>query len=135
MADYAPGSVVVQFRGVPLTGFATGTFVSAERTEDSFATTVGADGEYARTRSSNKSGTVTLTLLATSASNQLLLAWLREDEAFGTGKGPLSVKNLAGQELVFSPEAWLSRPANLEFGDTLGNREWTFQCGRLDFVS
>lgn len=135
MADYAPGSVVVQFRGVPLTGFAPGTFVTAERSEDSFTTTVGADGEYARTRSANKSGTVALTLLATSAANQLLLAWLREDEMFGTGRGPLSVKNLAGEELVFSPEAWIVRPANLEFADEVGTREWTFGCGRLDFVS
>lgn len=135
MSDFDPKAVVVQFRGVPLTGFAPGSFVSAERSEDSYSVTVGADGEYARTRSRNMSGTVTLTLLATSPANQLLLAWLREAEALGTGKGPLSVKNLRGTELVFSPEAWLARPANLEFADEVGTREWTFQCGRLEFVS
>lgn len=133
MADFDPKQVAVTFRGIPLTGFAPDTFISVERSEDSFSLTVGADGEYGRARSNNKSGTVTLTLLANVPANKLLLSWLHMDELHGLGKGPLVVKDLLSGESVFSAEAWITRPPNIEYGNEMGTREWVFTAGRLDF--
>lgn len=130
--DYDPKAVVVTFRGAILTGYADGTFITAERNEDSFALQVGADGEYTRTISRNRSGRVTLTLLQTSPSNDILSAFAKVDEVSGQGKGPLSIKDLRGNTVVFAETAWLTRPSNVEYGTEGSSREWVFETGKLE---
>lgn len=132
MADYDPKAVVVTFKGAILTGYADGSFISAERNEDSFSLQVGAGGEFTRTRNRNESGRVTLTLLQTSPSNDILSAFLKLDEMGGLGKGPLSIKDLRGNTVVFAETAWLTRPASVEYGTEGSSREWVFETGRLE---
>ena len=57
MADfknYDPGKIVVVFRGILISGYAEGTFVNAERNEDSFEVSVGAGGDVTRVRKRNR---------------------------------------------------------------------------------
>ena len=56
---YDPSSVVASFAGVPLGGFADGTFIGVERNNDSFTLMVGAGGEAARARSRSKASAAT----------------------------------------------------------------------------
>jgi len=131
-ATYDPAKVVVSFGGNLIGGFADGTFVMAERSEDAFTVVVGSGGEGARVFSNNKSGTVTLTLMGSSSSNDILTSIAKVDELLKTGIGPLFIKDLGGTTLVSAQNSWIKKPASIEFGKELSNREWVLECENLD---
>jgi hypothetical protein len=128
---YAPDKVVVTFRGNVLTGFAKGTFLKVTRNSDSIALTIGSAGEGARTRSSDRSAKVEITLLQQSPTNDILSSLVAEDEAFGTGQGALLVKDLSGTSLFEAQNAWVVKPADAEFADAGGERSWTLESDRV----
>lgn len=128
---YNPRKVIVTFAGKQITGFADGTFITASRNGDTYTLTKGADGEGARSHNPDKSGTVVVTLLQTSSSNDVLQAQHDLDERTDQGKGPLFIRDLSGRTLVESPEAWVRKPADPEFGKEVGAREWTLECDEL----
>ena len=129
--DYDPAGIQMIFAGNPITGYAAGTFVNAERTNDTYQTVAGADGEAARAKSNDRSGTVTFTLMQTSAANDLLSALALADELTGDGVGPLLIKDLNGTTLVQAETAWVQKPANVEFGQEMSEREWVIATGFL----
>lgn len=129
--SFDPSQVIVAFAGSVLHGFADGPFIKASRHEDAFMLQVGADGEAARVRNKNKSGTCALTLQQTSVSNDVLSALAAADEAGGVGTGALLIKDLNGSTLLSAPVAWIKKVADVEFGKELGTREWTFETGEF----
>ncbi len=130
--NYDPARVIFYFRGVLINGgYMDGTFISAERAEDGFSMHVGAAGDVTRVRNRNLSGTVTLTLQAAAAANDLLSAIAVEDELFGTGFGPLQVKDLNGNTLIECPVAWIRKVPTTDFADEESGREWAFDCANL----
>lgn len=138
MADfrnYDPGKIVCSFKGVQILGFMDGTMVLGERSEDSFETAVGSQGDVARVRKRNKSGQVTFTLQQVSPTNALLSAIAELDEEFGTGVGALFVKDLNGADLMVADNAWIQKPPNMENGDTLSSREWIIACAEIRLFS
>ncbi len=130
--NYDPGLIVLSLAGIPIGNFAEGTFVTAERATDAFATQVGAGGDVTRVRSRNKTGTVTFTVMAESPSNDALSALHLQDEALGTGAGTLSLTNLNGTTLVEAPIAWIQKVANVTYGDQAEGREWVVACSQLE---
>jgi hypothetical protein len=128
---YDPGKVIVTFKGQLISGFADGTFISAERAGDAFTKTVGSGGEVARSRNRDKSGTVTLTLMETASGNAILAAFANQDELLGTGQGVLFIKDLSGNELI-SGNAWIQKRPTMEKGKEVSNREWTFAVESLE---
>jgi hypothetical protein len=129
--NYDPARVVVTFRGIPIRGYAEGTFVSVERDEDSFEKAVGSQGDVTRVRKRNRAGSATLTLQQASPTNDELSAIMLLDEASGTGYGPLLVKDLNGTTLASAAVAWLVRPATTSFADGAESREWKIDCAEL----
>ena len=128
---YSPKRVEVIVAGVPMKGFADGTFVTVARANDSFATNVGADGEVSRTASADRTGTVTLTLQQTSDSNDFLSGLMTADELTLAGQFPFLLKDTNGRTILESPCAWINKPADSEFGNELSNREWVISCSEL----
>lgn len=126
-----PANVVVTFLGVPLHGFADGSYVKAARTENAFKLYIGADGEGARMRNRNRSGTIELTLGQYSQSNDVLSAAARLDEAGAGGQGALLVKDLSGTTLITAPIAWVQKIADSEHGDDVSSRKWVFETNEL----
>lgn len=131
MKVYDPGSIVMTLAAQPISGFAD-TFVSAEREENAYTKRTGADGEVARVRSRNRSGSVTITLMATSASNDILSALARLDEETGQGVGEFMMKDTLGRTLIAAPNAWVAKVAPVEFGKEIGDREWLIEVDVLD---
>ncbi len=131
ITTYDPKQVVVSFLGNLLTGYAAGSFVTVQRTEDSFKLHIGADGEGVRTRSNNRSGTIVVKLVQTSPSNDILAAASAADELSGTGLGPAFVKDLGGRTLAVAQNAWVKKPATIDFGAEVGDREWTLESDEL----
>lgn len=138
---YDPKQVSVLIGGVPMSGFADGTFVSIERDEDTFSKVVGSDGVTSRAKTNNRNGTLTLTLAQTSPSNDVLEGIALLDENSNTGVVPVMVKDNSGRSIHFSALGWVQKHPTAEFGKEVSNREWTvaladytpFNGGNADF--
>ena len=128
MKTYDPSKVVFVFLGSIITGFADGSFIKAARNEDTYKLTKGAGGEGCRSRSLNRSGKVTCTLMQSSLSNDILSAAQTLDELTGAGVGPLLIKDLSGTALVVAENAWIVKPADVDFAKEVGSREWIIEC-------
>jgi hypothetical protein len=136
LGTYQPDQVALIAVGVPITGYAPGTFITAERNEDSFALSVGADGDACRTRTNNLSGRITFTLLQSSASNILLSAIANTDERSPAGDGilPSTVKDNSGTTLLTAENSWIVKPANVEYSNETTNREWVVETNELNML-
>ncbi len=128
---YDPASVDIIFAGIPFEGFADGTFVTVARDNPSFTSIVGSDGEGARAKSNDRSGTITCTLMQTSATNDALSDVMAADELTGDGVGSLLVKDGSGRTICEAETAWLEKPADAEFGREISNREWVIKTDLL----
>jgi len=132
---YDASQVAMLFGPIEITdGLADGTFVSVEQNEDSFALTVGADGEACRSKTNNKSGRVTFTVLQSSLANDLLSAAHNLDVASPNGDGiaPLMVKDNSGRTIVAAEKAWIVRQPTTEFAREVSSREWIIETDALN---
>jgi len=129
---YDPKQVVVVVGGVPLSGFADGTFISVERANDSFSKVSGADGYVSRSKSNDKSGSVTITLAQTSPSNDILQGFALADELTNNGVVPILVKDVGGRTTFVSAFGWIKKTPSAEFGKEISNREWVLDVADLD---
>lgn len=134
---YNPKGVVVTAFGKTIEGFVDGTFVKVARATESFTKQVGVGGEVTRSYSNDKSGEVTLTLMQTSDSNDILSAAAAADEASpgtGAGIGTFQLKDLNGRTLAHGDECWVRKPADVENAKESGQREWVLDVARLEMT-
>lgn len=134
---YDPGKVVVTAFGRTIQGFADGTFVKVSRATENFTKQVGINGEVTRSYSRDKSGEITLTLMQTSDSNDILSAAAAADEASpgtGAGIGTFQLKDLNGRTLLHADEVWVRKPADVENAKESGQREWVLDAAKLDMT-
>lgn len=131
LRTYDPKEVAVIINGQTLSGFADGTFVTVERDEDSWSLSIGTDGEGARAKSNNKSGTITVTLQQTSDSNKILSDLALADELTSTGTFPVLIKDASGYSIHSAEIAWIQKPATAEYAREAGNREWVIRTHEL----
>lgn len=129
---YDPKKVKVVIGGIPMGGFADGTFVTIERSNDSFTKVSGADGPVSRAKSNDFSGMLTLTLAQTSPSNDVLSGFLLADELEGEGIIPVIVKDFGGSSNLVSAFGWVRKPANASYAKEIEDREWTLDLADLD---
>lgn len=132
---YNPALVVVSYKGINVTGFMDGTFIEAERDEEAFTKHVGATGDVTRTRNLNESGKVTITLVQTSPTNDLLAAQLSIDEILGIGYGPLQIKDLSGNMVCRALHAWINKAPKVERAKESGSCVWVFDCAKLEITA
>ena len=132
--NYDPKEVSVIVGGHIVTGYADGTFLTVSRNKDAFTLGVGADGEGARSKSNDKSGRLTLTLLQSSASNDVLSGFATADEIANGGQVPVLVKDNNGTTIVEAATAWIVKKADVEYSHEITNREWIVESDRLDVL-
>ena len=126
--QYDPQQMTCSFKGENITGFAEGTFIEIERNEDAYTVYVGATGDVTRTRSRNRTGKATLTLMAQAPSNDSLMDIHMDDEQFGDGVGPLLIKDLNGLTVARAAEAWVTKVPKVERGKEAGTSQWVLEC-------
>lgn len=131
MRTYSPKKVQVVVADQLLTGFAKGSFVVVEKKEDDFETEVGSDGEGARTQSADESGSVTITLMQTSASNDILSNLRDVDKASGANVFNLMIKDGSGRTIISAAEAWIRKVPNSDFADKKTDRAWVIDSAIL----
>lgn len=136
MADfesYNPGRVTFSFKGANIAGYQDGTFIDAERSADSFKKHVGSLGDVTRTVDLDKSGKVTLTLLAQSPSNDILQAFIDADEASpGAGIGSLQILDHSGFMECHADIAWIMKRPKIDRAKEAGSVVWVFECAAIE---
>jgi hypothetical protein len=129
---YDPKKCIVIIGGIPMGGFADGTFVMVERSNDAFTKVSGADGGVSRAKSNDISGTLTLTLAQTSPSNDILSGFAQLDEQSNNGVVPLAITDLGGRTTCVSGFGWVKKFPSIENGKEISNREWVLDCADLN---
>ena len=131
MATYSPQKIEISINGTSMSGFADGTFVNIVKTSDAFTMSTGADGNTNRVHSADSSGTITLTLQQTSASNDYLSELALIDETTQQAVFMIQVKDALGTGLWSANQAWIRKYADSEFSNDMGTREWNIDCASL----
>lgn len=121
--------------GVVITGVASGTWLTAERTEDDFTEYVGAKGEVALAETNNRTGEISVTLDNTSPSCDYLYGLSKRRGKNALVSVAIVDANEEGGIRVSAPQARVRRPANYEGGREISEREFTIFCADLDFAS
>ena len=128
---YDPNAVIVTVGGFVMSGFADGTAIQAARNEDAWSTQIGVDGEGTRSKSNNRSGTITISLMQSSDSNQVLSNFALTDDASGGGAVPVMIKDGNGDTLLVAETAWVKKMADVEYSREAGAREWVLETDNL----
>src|SRR5690554_155366 len=131
---YDPCDVAMSFFGMPITGFAEGTFITVSRSSDSFSRVIGVcDGS--RTRSHDRGGSIEFTVLQTAPINDWLAAFIAADEQFKNAVGPAIVKDNSGNSTYFAPEAWIVAPPTGEFGTDQTSRTYRIETNNISMFT
>lgn len=107
------------------------TFSSAEATN---TMTVGADGSGMHSLRMDRSGTVTVRLLKTSATNKLLAAMygVQRSSAKLHGQNTIALVDTARGDTITCQQCAFSKLPDLNYGTDAGLVEWQFQTIRID---
>ena len=127
LATYSADKVTVVIGPHIVTGYADGTFINIEEMTDGVASVAGADGEVARAMSTDPRKTVTLTVLQTSSTNDVLTGLYAADQISKNATFPVAIKDLRGNSLFASSTAWIKKLSNIELGKEVGAREGTIE--------
>jgi hypothetical protein len=132
LRNYDPAANIVSFLGNIFTAFGTDNAIQASFSEDLWLPAVGISGETARSRNHNESGTVTLTLLATSPENDILSNAVALDKVTATAIGPLFIKEKNGTTVLHAPEAYIQKMPDMERAKEVGTVPWVIFCPRME---
>ena len=134
---YNAKSVVVVIAGIPIQGFAKGSFVKVKLNADIVEQEIGAHGDSVRTISQDLSGTIEIMLQQTSPSNAALTALVLRDRPLdreaqaGLGAGPSIVEDLNGTILASTDYSWVKTLPEADYSEKAGNRTWIIECAEL----
>jgi hypothetical protein len=128
---YSAKEVIATVNGVIISGFADGDSIVVEFNDDAWRDAAGNDGEVARSKVNDPRGTITLTLLQTSISNDFLNGLATVDQLTGLAQLSVQIRDLRGTSLAFSNDAWILRTPTKTYGRDVGNTEWPIRCGNL----
>lgn len=132
LTGYDPDQLTVAFGPILIDGFQDGEGVTIE-VPDSFTKVVGMDGKVARSKNLDQTAKITIKLLQTSASNDLLFAnYLLDRKGKNlAGVMPLYVRDNSGRALYTASQAWISKAPDVTFDREATSREWVLECAQL----
>ena len=135
VATYNPMKVKVIFGGLILSGLDEGTFINVETQGDGISAIVGCDQEIVRSIDpSSILKQVTITTLQSSKSNAALSLINDADNKNGAMLLPLIIKDLTGDSVLISDQAWIVKKPNFQRGKDAsdGKCEWVFMAAVPD---
>ncbi len=130
-ATYEPQNVAFLFNGIEVVGFGPDESINCEYNEDAFTRVTGNDGTVARAKNPDRSGTITLTLLSTSPSNDVLSGFEIRDNLDGSGVGAVLIKDHSGRSLASAKDCWIRKAPAMIFGREVPTRAWVLEAGTL----
>ena len=140
LGSYSPEDVIVLIQhedfSHQVTGFVeSGSFLTFERSVDRATLVSSVDGNHAaRVLRRNKAGTLTISLMQTSESNDVLTRIGVLDEDYHRNKYLFSImiKDMSGRTVMSASQAFLGNDPTVSFSDGVETRDWTITVARLD---
>lgn len=129
--DYDPKKVKILLGGHLVGGFSDGTFLSISTNNPLWTLAAGASGEFARSKSNDKSATIEITLMQTSISNNVLSSFALSDTTSNTGKFLLTIVDENGFSAYTAAEAWVQQMPSVSYGKEISDVSWTIETGCL----
>jgi len=129
--DFDPGLLKITVGGHAVEGFADGTFLSIATNNPFWTLAAGASGEFARSKSKDKSATIEITLMQTSLSNNVLSAYALADDTANTGKFALGILDENGFSIYTAAEAWVQQMPTVTYGKEISDITWVIETGGL----
>jgi len=130
LATYIPEDCTFLVFGIPLDGFAKGTFISITKDINPFTTVKTPDGTVARLYNSDQTYTIALTLYSGSDSNDVLTKLWLLDEVTQRGKFPTFIKDGSGSDLFFSTTSWIESVPPIIKSDSFEGRTWVIRSSQ-----
>lgn len=111
--------------------------ISVDFNEDINTMYVGADGEVMHSLKSNKSGTVTVRLMRTSPQNAQLQAMYNAQTLSSSlhGNNVITIRDSGNDEICVCRSCAFKKGANRVYAEDGQMQEWTFDAGKIDFVT
>jgi hypothetical protein len=138
LATYAPNDVTIvvtqESTGMShiIGGFSEDAIVTIDRNADTFTLYTGADNTNTRIYNANTSGTITLSLQQTSASNDILMGLYEQDRTSRNGLFSIRVVDNSGRSGYFSEEAYIGVVPGSAFANSMQTRDWVIHAPLLD---
>jgi len=128
---YSPSDYSIQVAGQTVSGFTDGAFIEVALDEQLYNKHVGADGFVSRARTSNRSGTITITLARTSPSNEIMSALMKRDETDDDAIVQVMIKDSKGRTVIDVPSAWVQTIPTLTDSKDIEPRAWVLDCSQM----
>lgn len=130
IASYSPEDINCLAFGIPLGGFADGTFITISKDKVPYGATETADGQVARLYTNSQTYTISLTFHRGSTSNDILTKLWQLDEFSQVGKFPLFIRDLSGTDLFFSTNTWIEGIPNMVQSTNFDTRTWILRSSQ-----
>lgn len=126
---YSPKDVKVIIGGYTIVGWDN---ISISVRSQGFIPIYGIRGKHTRSASEDTSATLSLTLIQTSPSNDVLSTIHALDLVNGTGRIALTVTDLSGRTVFFSNEAYILSYPEVSYSANFEYRTWSLFCQQVD---
>lgn len=123
--SYSPKDVVLIVAGYQVTGWEK---ISITRTRKAFTPIPGIRGKSTRAVSRDTSATVSVSILQTSASNEVLSHIHTMDTQQGTGILPIILKDMSGTSVFSSEQAYITGYPAVAYSGQFEYRAWEIFC-------
>lgn len=102
-------------------------------TPESFTMKKGGRGHVTRSKTLDNTSIVTITIMQSSASMDLLgaLHTLDRNAPNGAGVVPLWIRDRGGRSLYTAPQAWIAKAPDVTFGTEATPRAWIIHVAKL----
>ncbi|WP_051302792.1 phage structural protein [Salibacterium aidingense] len=128
METYDPRQVKLVVAGRIITGFASGSFITAEKQNNNYSSHVGAQGVVSRTRSADPRGNISTTIKQTSPDSGFLNSLAKSTELF---QAELIDRN-TNKVNVGGNECWIEKPASIERSNEEQEQQWNIIVADYD---
>lgn len=134
---YNPDQVRMNWGGkLKFEGFADGTFITMQRNSPRTEVVVGAKGDSAITKKADFSGTLEVTLLQNSPTNEYLSYLVNAEDAAGDLlRATIDVVDPSGSTIAVAQRCHVQEPAPVTLGDGQNAKTWVFYVEDLRYLA
>lgn len=129
ITTYDPKSVILIVGGYQITGFTEGTGIAVNREANLIDKKVGINGKFSLSKNRNDTGTMTVSLQATSEDNAVIEGWVFAAKQEGAPAILPILLNDPSGALIASTIGWVEVQADFNVEEGVSDREWTFGLG------
>lgn len=126
---YSPKDVKLIIGGYTIVGWDS---LSINQRSQGFVPIYGIRGKHTRSPTEDTSATLSLTLIQTSPSNDVLSTIHELDRINGTGRIALTLTDLSGRTVFFSNEAYILGYPDVNFSGQFEYRTWSLFCQKVN---